>query len=115
MTPEQMIGFYGQDWKRGLLVDHVEAFKVAGGEIREAASGSGRAWAIVPGLPAAPVVCGDIIRVDTEDGPVSGNCGAPAGAQGACDFHEAQHAEWAAQTDAEALAWERQRDFEECF
>lgn len=38
---------------------------------------------------AIPVVCSEIVQVDTEDGPVSGRCGVNAlDVTGTCDAHD---------------------------
>lgn len=106
---ERFIGMYGQDWRAGLLSEHVDAFIEAGGEVREAASGTGKAWAVIGGK-AYPVVCAEIVEVATEDGPMSGRCGHPATAEfGACETHAAVIAQWARQSEAQIIAWERAR------
>lgn len=107
---DQFIGLYGQAYRAGLLSEHVEMFREAGGVVRPAASGSGAHWAVVDGSNVYPVVCSELIVVDTEDGPVSGRCGYLAELEGACERHGAILADWAAQSEAEAVAWERARD-----
>lgn len=107
-TPEQFIGSYGSDWKWGVLFDHLEAFDAAGGEVRGASSGTGRVWAIVD-RRAYPVVCGELIRVDTEDGPISGRCGLPIEVGPSCEAHAELIAQWQAQSEAETVAWEAAR------
>lgn len=104
---EEFLGAYGQDWRRGLLIDHTDAFEAAGGTIRV---GKHATWALLPGYPAIPVVCGDIVRIDTEDGPTDGRCGLNVTADGACEMHHDQHVFWASQTEAEVDQWERDRD-----
>lgn len=107
---ERFIGGYGPDFQPGVLSEHAADFVVAGGGFRVAASG--RVWAVIPGGRAVPVVCSEIIQVETEDGPISGRCGTPAtGDFGACPFHAAQIEGWRNQTEAETLAWEREREF----
>jgi hypothetical protein len=103
-TPEEFLGAYGQDYRRGLLIDHIDLFEAAGGTIRV---GKHATWAILPGYPAIPVVCGDIIRIDTEDGPTDGRCGLNVGPHGACEGHYEQKVYWASQTEAETCQWER--------
>lgn len=97
-APAQFIGSYGQNWNAGLLSEHVASFVAAGGTVRGAASGSGAAWAVVDGV-AYPVVCSEIVEVHTEDGPMSGRCGARATVDGLCAHHEAIVATW------DAAAW----------
>lgn len=98
-------------YREGLLSEHVEAFRAAGGTVRFAASGSGRAWAVRSDGRAVPVVCGYIIEVFTEDGRDSGRCGADAysGTYGMCEGHGAECARFMASTEAERLSWERDR------
>lgn len=100
---ELMLGAYGPTYaNHGLLSEHTDAFTAAGGTIGE--SITGRAWAVLPDGRALPVVCSEIIRVETEDGPVSGRCGAPAEKDGACEYHADIIAAWRAQSEADA-AW----------
>lgn len=105
LDAESMIGFYGPGvrtfdadgdsgitYRRSLISEHVEAFRDAGGRIHTAASGL--RWAIVPGEAAAPVVCSEIIQVETEDGVDTGRCGQNADAEGMCDVHAADYARY---------------------
>lgn len=86
-APDRFIGAYGPDWRSGLLSEHLELFRRAGGTHRPASS-DGAGWAVIDGK-AVPVVCSELIRVDTEDGPVSGRCGANAlDATGTCYAHD---------------------------
>ena len=82
--PEDYLGQYGQGWRKGLLVDHVELFRASGGEVREAQAHFG--WAVVEGR-AWPILCSEIVKVDTEDGPISGRCGEFATPEGCCSRH----------------------------
>lgn len=91
-APETFIGAYGTDWRSGLLSEHLELFKQAGGTVRPSA-GDGAGFALIPlpdgGMVARPVVCSELVRVDTEDGPVSGRCGHNAlEATGTCHRHD---------------------------
>jgi len=108
-TAEQFVGNYGHDWKPGVLAEHLQAFRAAGGVVRRSRTGSGVVWAVV-GIKAYPFVCGHLIQVDTEDGPVSGRCGLRAVREGACEAHAEEHASWVAMSEAERAAWERDRD-----
>lgn len=94
----------------GLVADHVTSFVEAGGTVRSAASGSGKAWAVLPGGRAFPVVCGYLIPVMTEDGPSDGRCGLDALPEGMCEGHAAEYAEWARMDEMERAAWERHAD-----
>lgn len=109
MTPEQFVGFYGNDPKWGVLFDHLEGFDAAGGTVRGAASGKGHMWAVVDGR-AYPVVCSEIIEVSTEDGPSTGRCGAPCEVGPSCEYHAEIIAAWRAQSEAETVAWEHSLD-----
>lgn len=107
--PQVLIGLYGPDWSRGLLSEQVDLFTAAGGVVRPSLSGAAD-WAVLPDGTAYPVVCSEIIRVDTEDGPVSGRCGSLATDAGCCDDHAEIVAFWRGQSDAETAAWERDLD-----
>ncbi len=86
-APDRFIGSYGQTWRPALISEHLDLFIQAGGTHRPANS-TGAGWAVVDGV-AYPVVCSEIVRVDTEDGPVSGRCGHNAlAATGTCDYHD---------------------------
>lgn len=85
--PARFIGSYGQAWRSGLLSEHLDLFVRAGGTHRPSRS-DGAGWAVVEGK-AFPVVCSELVRVDTEDGPISGRCGANALAEtGTCEGHD---------------------------
>jgi hypothetical protein len=109
--PEEFIGGYGIEWKRGLLSEHVDLFVTAGGTVRAAASGSGLQWALAGGKAAAvPVVCSEVISILTEDGYIPARCGIPAVRLGACEDHAYDIETYAAQSEAERAYDERQRD-----
>lgn len=56
-----------------------------------------------------PLVCGEVVMVDTEDGPQSGRCRQPVlNNDLACPGHADQIRGWRAQSEAEVVAWERQ-------
>lgn len=86
VVPAAFIAPYGTRWRQGLLSEHLDLFVRAGGTHHPSRSG-GAGWAVVAGK-AYPVVCSEIVRVETEDGPVSGRCGANAlEATGVCETH----------------------------
>lgn len=83
---DRFVRLYGRGWKPGVVVDDVPAFEAAGGVVRDGAHGG--MWAVVEGGRAYPVVCGDIVMLDSEDGPVTGRCGLAASSEtGACVGH----------------------------
>lgn len=85
--PERFVGAYGQTWRPGVLSEHLALFQSAGGVHRPSQHG-GAGWAVIDGR-AVPVVCSELVRIDTEDGPQSGRCGANAlDATGTCDAHD---------------------------
>lgn len=104
--PETFIGFYGNNWARGLLSEHADLFVQAGGVIRTSPSAR-TSRAVLPDGSTAPVVCSEIIRIDTEDGPQSGRCGLLAERDGCCDSHADMIAFWRTQSDMEVAQWER--------
>ena len=120
-TPaEEFIGQYGNATvrdeegyavvvgRRSLLIDHTDLFAAAGGTIRV---GRHATWAVLPGGKAVPVVCGDLIPIQTEDGPSDARCGANVvGDLGACAGHAEERQEWRAMSEPERAAWERSRD-----
>lgn len=84
--PDRFVGTYGPTWREGLLSEHLDLFRRAGG-VHRPSNGTGAGWAVVDGR-AVPVVCSELVRVDTEDGPVSGRCGNNAlDATGTCESH----------------------------
>ena len=91
--PQTMIGQYGPDFEdRGLISEHVDVFEAAGGTFR--VTGSGRTWAVLPDGRAYPVLCSDLIEVWTEDGRMTGRCGAPTVRDGSCEGHAAERDAW---------------------
>lgn len=60
-----------------------------------------------------PVLCSQLIMVNTEDGPGTGRCGTPLrGDAWACPGHTAEMEGWMAMSEAEKAAWERRHDEE---
>ena len=109
-TPAQdIIGWYGQHtFRTSLLIDHVDLFEAAGGTIRV---GRHSTWAVLPTGLACPVVCGEIIQIDTEDGPESGRCGLNVrGEEGACERHAEERQGWLAMDESERCSWEHDRE-----
>ena len=109
-TPQEFIGGYGQTWRPGVISEQVPAFIASGGIVRPAASGSGLSWAVTPDGTAVPVVCSDLVEIWTEDGSMSGRCGADATVNGACEGHAEEAASWLAASESERVAWERTND-----
>ena len=110
------IGTYGPDFDRqGVATDHVHDALDAGYVVRVAATG--RTYlAPATGGTAVPVVCGELIQVFTEDGPMSGRCGLPVlNDDCACPGHAAQIAAWRSQSSYDEALWERRLDEEEAF
>lgn len=108
--PARFIGSYGPTWRSGLISEHLDLFIRAGGTHRTSA-GLGAGWAVVDGV-AHPVVCSELVSIDTEDGPVSGRCGVPAlDATGACEGHSEERAHWLAMSEAERAFIERHEVF----
>lgn len=93
--------------REGLLAEQVDGFIAAGGIVRPAAFGGGRAWAVLSDGRAVPVVCGEIIPVMTEDGPSDGRCGQNALGEGMCEGHAEEYAQWNRMAEVERAAWER--------
>lgn len=75
-TIDDFTGAYGPDWETGVLADHVGAATEAGILIHRSPKG----WAHATGPKggaAVPVLCGEIIWINTEDGRIDGRCGLP--------------------------------------
>jgi hypothetical protein len=105
---ETFVNGYGPTWRSGVLIDNTDRFIAAGGHIR---NGVTAMWAVMADGIAHPVVCGEMVRIDTEDGSITGRCGCNVIRDfGACDYHAAIIAEWREQSEAETVAWERARD-----
>lgn len=107
----QLTSGYGQNWRPGILTEHLMQVEASGLAVRVAASGAN--WVHDPRTtePAVPLVCSELVKVWTEDGPISGRCGAQVyGDAGACVGHTYAIESWAAQTEAETIAWERQME-----
>lgn len=90
--PAAFVGAYGPDWRAGVLSEHLDLFKRAGGAFLASPSDMA-GWALIPaedgGTDAYPVVCSELVEVWTEDGPASGRCGSPAlDATGTCPAHD---------------------------
>lgn len=102
-----LTGCYGQDWKQGLLVDHVMEAEHNGFRVvtltrtRRLVCEDGKTF---------PVVCGDLIAVRTEDGMIDGRCGLVANLEGACDAHAEERAAFLASTEAERIQWEQNQE-----
>jgi len=99
-----LVGSYGPDWEPGLLIDHLdqvpERFLVDDGTAIEV---HGERY---------PVVCGDLISVPTEDGPVSGRCGTRIASRDAagCPGHDAARREWSEMSELDRRDWEIEHD-----
>lgn len=86
--PAAFIGGYGRSWRSGLLSEHLHLFVRAGGTHRLPSRSNGAGWAIIDGR-AYPVVCSELVWIDTEDGRIDGRCGANAMAEtGTCEGHD---------------------------
>ena len=99
-----LVGSYGVDWEPGVLIDHLdqvpERFLVDDGTAIEV---HGERY---------PVVCGDLIEVPTEDGPISGRCGIQIASRDAagCPGHDAARREWSEMSELERRDWEIEHD-----
>jgi hypothetical protein len=108
----QVLGNYGRNWKPGVLIDDLGRAENIGLTIRY---GNQMIWVVSDDDGVAyPVVCGDIVMVPQpgdDPGEIDGRCGIPVEpGKGACEGHDAQHAEWAQQTEAEIIEWEMNQE-----
>lgn len=119
-TAYDYIGRYGRnpydgDAVDGILVDHLADAEAHGAQPVTSAAGTQSVllWDADGNADVFPVVCGDLIEVWTEDGPISGRCGLPVLADGyACEGHTAEREDWSALSEPEKAAWERSHDLE---
>ena len=110
LTLDDFVGHYGQNPRRGVITEHLDAARFAGLKVHTMASG--RMYVTGPkGGASVPVVCSELIHIDTEDGRQVGRCGIPVvGDQGACAGHAAERDAYLASSEMERMEWERQND-----
>jgi len=75
MTLDHFTGAYGPDWKTGVLADHLGAAEAAGMKVHAPRHGKATYVTGPEGGYAVPVLCGEIVPIYTEDGPIDGRCG----------------------------------------
>jgi hypothetical protein len=74
---DRLVATYGDAHRRtGILSEHRSLAAIAG--LRERKLAAGTSWLVAADGRAFPVLCSELIEVATEDGPVSGRCGALA-------------------------------------
>jgi hypothetical protein len=84
--PSEIVGSYGQHWREGVLSEHLSVFLKAGGTFRPAQTFEG--WAVAEDGRAYPVLCSELVEVQTEDGPMTGRCGEHSVRNGFCEYHD---------------------------
>jgi hypothetical protein len=85
-----VIGRYGPDWVTGVISDH----EYLANEIQRGDAATTQRYARV-GNEWYPVLCGEIVMIDTEDGRIDGRCGQPVhGDDVACPDHQADITRW---------------------
>jgi len=76
-APHDYTGSYGPTWTTGILTERLYEAEQAGLLVHRTASG--RLYVTGPrGGAAVPVLCSELVDIYTEDGPMTGRCGAPA-------------------------------------
>lgn len=107
---EDLVQGWGQDWAPGILIDHVRFLDPA----RVRVLTTGRPVAVGSDGAAIDIVCGDIVMIQTEDGPMDGRCGRKVISltAAACAGHAAERDHWQAMSEAEKATWERRHDEE---
>lgn len=98
-----IVGRYGPEWVTGVISDH--EYRADDTRVAE----SGERLALVND-EWVPVLCGEIVMIDTEDGRIDGRCGAPVmGDDVACPGHQADIQRWMNERrwayDAEEESW----------
>lgn len=103
--PETLVARYGDGYEfTGVLTEHL--YLGPEGRVRNFASG--RKVVVADSGHVYFTCCSELIEIHTEDGPMSGRCGAPVyGEDWACPGHQAQIDGWRSQTEAETMEWER--------
>lgn len=77
-----IVGAYGQDWVTGVLAEHVSE------DTCIIVDTSGRTF-VLTNDDNFPVLCGEIVEIQTEDGLISGRCGLSVYNRGyACPGHQ---------------------------
>lgn len=100
---EDLTSGYGQNWTRGVLAEHVHSTDAT---VHVTTTGRTVAIPLGGGVPV-PVLCGEIVMLATEDGPVDGRCGRQTyDGDFACPGHADERRAWMNETEAERAAWE---------
>lgn len=96
---------YGNSWRQGVISEHLR----------------GEPTFLVDGVLSVvddydevePVLCSELVWVDTEEGRIDGRCGDYVDVElggFACTGHAEERLQWASQSEAEIMAWERALD-----
>lgn len=70
-SQEDLVGTYGPTWRQGVLSEHLRLWQ---GEVKHLAGGS--KFVVADDGRAYPVVCSELVEILTEDGQITGRCGA---------------------------------------
>ena len=82
-NPNDLTGTYGPDWRTGILVDHERLFHGRTGNLP-----SGKRILVDTDGGVYPVLCSEVVWINTEDGRIDGRCGDFVyGTDGACPGH----------------------------
>lgn len=106
-------GRYGRAWVEGVIAEHICHLEGTGAfTLRFDADGF---VSVRQDDTVLPLLCGDIIEVPTEDGPISGRCGLPVHRDvvrtvASCPGHAGERARWASMSGWEQAAWEKEQD-----
>lgn len=105
---EAAAGAYGPTWRRGVATDHLYLVIDAGAVVH--ISPSGRTY-VQEGRECLPVLCGEVIEIATEDGPMSGRCGEYVYDNDlACPGHAAQIWAWRGESEYERFLAEQRAE-----
>lgn len=103
------VGSYGPGYRHGVITDHVGRAQQEGWTVHVAASG--RTYISDPKGAAYPVLCGEIVHINTEDGPTDGRCGSYVYHDGiACPSHASAIERWRGTSEIERAAIERREE-----
>ena len=98
---------YGPRWTYGIISEHVW-LAVRVGLVEQTVDGAVTVQDPETG-ESLPVLCSELVWIDTEDGRVTGRCGAPIlPSDGfACEAHAEIIYGWRQESEAEVAQWER--------
>lgn len=98
---------YGPRWTYGIISEHATQ-AVRAGLVEQSIGGDVRLVDPESG-ESLPVLCSELVWIDTEDGRSTGRCGVPILSDDgfACEAHAEVIAVWRQESEAQVAHWER--------